>query len=267
MTIGDPMQIPELWYSNVMGIAIREIHAKTILTKSGIPGSDYCVNAYVGCAHACSYCYATFMKKFTGHAEPWGCFIDVKTNAPELLSRDIRRAVKGNVMISSVTDAYQPLEAKYRLTRQCLDILCANRFPVDILTKSPLVLRDLDVIQRFEQIDVGITITTDDEGMRRVFEPHAPPISARIETLRKLKEQGVSTYVFIGPLLPMHPEKLAEKIRPHADAVLISGMNYPSKTAAVYRRRGITQWLEKGYTDDIQERLKKGLAGKDITIC
>ncbi len=250
-----------------MSIAIREIQAKTILAKSRIPGADYCVNVYVGCAHACSYCYATFMKKFSGHAEPWGSFVDVRSNAPELLKKDIRRAAKGSVMISSVTDAYQPLEAKYRLTRQCLTILCESRFPVDILTKSPLILGDLDVIQRFEQIDVGITITTDDEGMRKVFEPHAPPISARIETLRKLKEQGVSTYVFVGPLLPMHPEKLAESVRHHADAVLISAMNYPSKTAAVYRSLGISPWLEKGYTDSIRERLKKGLAGMDITIC
>ena len=261
------MQLPDLWYSSLMGLAIREIQAKTILAKSGIPGADYCVNAYVGCAHACIYCYATFMRKFTGHAEPWGSFVDVKTNAPELLKKNIRRAVKGNVILSSVTDAYQPLEAKYRLTRQCLEILHEYRFPVDILTKSPLVLRDLDVIQRFEHIEVGITITTDDEGMRKVFEPHAPPISARIETLGKLKGQGVRTYVFIGPLLPMDPEKLTEKIRFHADAVLISGMNYPSKTAAVYRRLGITQWLDKEYTDEVRERLKKGMTGKDITIC
>lgn len=250
-----------------MGIMIREIQAKSVLTRSRIPGAAYCVNAYVGCAHACVYCYATFMKRFTGHAEPWGSFVDVKKNAPELLRRNIRRAAKGRVMMSSVTDAYQPLEVKYRISRQCLEVLCEHRFPVDILTKSPLVVRDLDVIRQFEHIDVGITITTDDDRMRKIFEPHAPTVGARIETLRKLREQGVRTYVFIGPVLPMDPERLAESVRRHADAVLISGMNYPSKTAALYRRHGIAEWLDRAYVDEMIERLKSALDGMNITLC
>jgi DNA repair photolyase len=250
-----------------MGIVIREIQAKSILSTSGIPGADYCVNAYVGCTHACTYCYAMFMKKYTAHVEPWGRFVDVKMNAPALLRKQLRKAAKGNVMLSSVTDAYQPLEAKYRLTRQCLEILSEFQFPVDILTKSPLVLRDIDVIRRFENIAVGITITTDDERMRKIFEPHAPSIGVRIETLKKLKEQGMRTYIFIGPLLPMDPDRLAEKVALHIDYVLISGMNYPSKTIAVYKRLGITQWLEKGYTEHIITKLKKGLGRKDIILC
>lgn len=250
-----------------MGIVIRHLQAKSILSKSGIPGADYCINAYVGCAHACIYCYATFMKRYTGHTESWGRFIDVKINAPEILRKQLRKTVKGRVMISSVTDAYQPLETKYRLTRQCLEILSEFRFPVDILTKSPLVLRDVDVIRRFEDIDVGITITTDDERMRKVFEPHAPPISARVETLRKLKEQGLRTYVFIGPMLPMNPETLADLIRAAADEVLISRMNYLSKTVHVFRKFGMMQWLDKGFTGEVKTRLRHALGEKNITEC
>jgi len=261
------IQSPYLWYSNRMGNVIREIQAKSILSTSGIPGADYCINVYVGCAHACRYCYAMFMKKYIAHAEPWGSFVDVKVNAPALLRKQLGKAAKGKVMLSSVTDAYQPLEGKYRLTRQSLEILSEFQFPVDILTKSPLVLRDMDLIRRFENIAVGMTITTDDERMRKIFEPHAPPIGVRIETLKKLKEQGMRTYIFIGPMLPMDPDRLAEKVAPHTDYVLISGMNYLSKTIAVYKRLGITQWLEKGYTEYIKARLKKGLGRKDITLC
>jgi DNA repair photolyase len=249
-----------------MSIVTREIQAKSILSKSGIPGADYCINAYVGCAHACVYCYATFMKRYTGRAEPWGRFVDVKINAPEILRKQLRKTVKGSVMISSVTDAYQPLESKFRLTRQCLELLSESRFPVNILTKSPLVLRDVDVIRRFEDIDVGITITTDDENMRKVFEAHAPPISARIETLRKLKEQGVRTYVFIGPMLPMNPENLADLIREPADDVLISRMNYLSKTSHVFRKIGMMRWLDRDFAGEVTVRLRHAL-GKNITEC
>ena len=119
-------------------LKIQERKVKNILSKSGIPGADYCINPYVGCSHGCRYCYATFMKRYTGHPEAWGSFVDVKINAPEVLRRQIRKAAKGKIMISSVTDPYQPIEDKYKLTRQCLQILLPYPFSVDILTKSPL---------------------------------------------------------------------------------------------------------------------------------
>ena len=144
-----------------MSFIVREIKAKSVLTKSGIPGIDYCINPYVGCFHGCRYCYATFMKRFTGHQEPWGSFVDVKVNAPAILPKQLARARRGNVLISSVTDGYQPIESKYKLTRQCLEVLLEYQFPVDILTKSPLVLRDMDIMEKFKEIEVGLTITTD----------------------------------------------------------------------------------------------------------
>lgn len=246
---------------------ISEIQAKSILSKSGIPGADYCINAYVGCSHACVYCYATFMKKYTGHTEAWGTFVDVKVNAAALLRKQLRKAVRGHVMVSSVTDAYQPIEVKYRLTRQCLEILLEHQFPVGILTKSPLVLRDLDIIKRFGEIEVGLTISTDDEKMRKIFEPGAPPIEARINTLRKLKDGGVKTYVFIGPMLPMNPDVLSEKIRKHADSILISRMNYIGKTAHLFKKLGMMQWLDKNYADGIKALLRKRLGEKKVTDC
>ncbi|HLE87018.1 MAG TPA: DUF5131 family protein [Candidatus Brocadiaceae bacterium] len=250
-----------------MSLIIREIKAKSVLTSSGIPGVDYCVNPYVGCSHGCRYCYATFMKRYTGHTEAWGSFVDVKINAPEILQKQLKRAKIGRVMISSVTDAYQPIESKYKLTRQCLEILLQSQFPVDILTKSSLVLRDTDLIKKFKDIEVGITITTNDEKISRVFEPNAPSIMARIRTLRALHDKGINTYAFIGPVLPMNPEALSEKIRPHVDSIIIDRMNYTSKTFKIYQRMNLSKWLDKDFIDDIIQRLKNGFAGKPVTTC
>src|SRR4030066_2259053 len=170
---------------------VREIFSKTILTKTAISSFDYCINPYVGCGHGCRYCYATFMKRFTGHLEPWGSFVDVKINAPEVLRRELKRAEKGGIILSSVTDPYQPIEAKYMITRKCLEVLALFQFPVDILTKSPLVLRDIDIISRLNDAEAGITITTDNDDVRKIFEPHAPSISSRIEALKNLHKAGV----------------------------------------------------------------------------
>ena len=250
-----------------MSLIIREIKAKSILTKSGIPGVDYCINPYVGCSHGCRYCYATFMKKYTGHTEPWGGFVDVKINAPEILQKQLKKARKGRVLISSVTDPYQPIESKYKLTRQWLESLLQCQFPVDILTKSPLVLRDIDLIKKFKDIEVGITITTNDEKMQKIFEPNAPSIMARIRTLKALHDKGIKTYAFIGPVLPMNPEALSEKINPHVDSIIIDRMNYTSKTLKIYQRMNLNEWLEKDFIDDIIQRLKNGFSGKPVTIC
>lgn len=250
-----------------MSLIIREIKVKSVLTKSGIPGVDYCVNPYIGCAHGCRYCYATFMKRYTGHTEAWGSFVDVKINSQEILQKQLKRARNGRVMISSVTDAYQPIESKYKLTRQCLEILLQSQFPVDILTKSPLVLRDTDLIKKFKDIEVGITITTNDEKMQKIFEPNAPSIIARIRTLKTLHDSGIKTYAFIGPVLPMNPETLSEKINPHVDSIIIDRMNYTSKTLKIYQRMNLSKWLDKDFIDDIIQRLKNGFAGKPVSIC
>jgi DNA repair photolyase len=250
-----------------MNVAIKEKRAKSILSKSGISGIDYCINPYIGCTHGCKYCYATFMKRFTGHMESWGSFVDAKINAPEVLQRQLKNAPRGNVMISSVTDPYQSIENQFKISRRCLEVLLAYQFPVSILTKSPLVLRDLDLIKKIQEIEVGITITTDDDKIREIFEPNAPSIESRIHALKELSENGVKTYAFIGPLLPMNPEVLAERIRPFIQSVLIDRMNYSSKTKRIYESRKLKQWLDYDFVDEIIQRLEIGLAGKEISIC
>ncbi len=229
----------------------RAIEAKSILSKSGIGGISYCVNPYVGCSHGCVYCYASFMKRFTGHREPWGSFVDVKVNAPQLLERQTKRAKGGVLILSSVTDPYQPAEAEWRLTRGCLEALAGKGFHVEILTKSPLVLRDLDLLKTFRSLTVGLTITTDSDETRKIFEPGAPSISARIKALETLRKNGIATFAFVGPVLPMDPAVLSRKIRPHVDRVLIDRMNYALKTKNLYRKKKLDEWLDATFVDGV----------------
>lgn len=255
-----------LGYNRKMSLVVCSRKVKSVLSSTGIPGYDYCLNPYTGCSHACRYCYATFMARYSGHSEPWGSFADVKSNAPEVLERQLARAEKGSVFLSSVTDPYQAIEADYGITRRCLALLLSRRFPVGILTKSPLVLRDLDLIGRGEEIEVGITLTTDDDGIRELFEPGAPPVRERLDALKKLFRSGVSTYAFIGPVLPMNPEALLKSIRPYVRRVFIDRMNYVAKTKALYRREGLEQWLNGDLLEETLQSLREGLPPEQVTL-
>ncbi len=202
---------------------VKEIYATSILSKSKI--FDYVINPYTGCQHACSYCYARFMKRFTGHKEPWGEFVDVKVNGPDLLKQEINRKPHGRVWISGVCDPYQPLEKTHELTKRYLEILVQHDFSITVQTKSPLVLRDLKLLKELTQIEVGLSVTTGDERVRRLFEPGAPPIEDRIKALEQLRLTGIRTFVMIAPLLP-EAEKLAIALRRKVDYALIDRMNY-----------------------------------------
>ena len=224
---------------------IKEIHAKSILSPSKI--YDYVINPYVGCQHACSYCYARFMKRFTGHKEPWGDFVDVKINAPDLLSREIKKKRIGAVWVSGVCDPYQPLESKYKLTRQCLEILVQNDWPVFIQTRSPLVLRDLDVFKRAKDIEVGLSITTANDRIRKIFEPYAPPVEKRLNAIDILLQNGIRSYVMIAPILP-DAENLIPILAGKVDYIIIDRMNY-YHADKIYKRYG---WEDKN-TDEYFE--------------
>jgi len=182
---------------------VQTTQCKSVLTKSNLPKVDYCINPYVGCLHACVYCYARFMRRFTGHDEPWGHFLDVKVNTPEVLAKEMTRKPKrGTVLLGSVTDAYQSSERKYRLSRAILEILLRHDFPVSILTKSNLVVRDLALFKQFSECEVGLTVTTMDQEIAHDFEPNSSAPQQRIDALATLHRGGITTYAFIGPILP-----------------------------------------------------------------
>jgi DNA repair photolyase len=262
---------------------IREIQCVSILNPSRIPSVDYAINPYTGCEHGCVYCYADFMRRFRSHPEKWGQFVDVKINAPKVLSKQLSRARPGLVSLSTVTDPYQPLERRYRLTRACLGELVHHPFPVSILTKSPLVLRDLDLLTRVPEIDVGITITTLDEKLRRVFEPRAPSISDRLHALQELSAAGIRTWVFFGPVLPLlsdDPRTIGKMLATFhncgAQSVLVDRLNlYPivwRKLKAVFARDfpGLFADLQKiksdaeSYTSHLRAQVQREAARQGI---
>lgn len=174
--------------------------------KTGIPGYDYCLNPYTGCAHGCSYCYAETILRFRHEATAWGEYFAAKVNFPSILARELKRRRRplGRILFGTVTDVYQPAEAKYGLTRACLETLAELQpeAEVTILTKSDLVRRDLDVLQRLKNCSVGFTITLADDAAAAVFEPGAPPPSLRLRAAQGLIGQGIAVWVFIAPLLP-----------------------------------------------------------------
>jgi DNA repair photolyase len=231
---------------------IKEIRSKAILSKSQV--HDYTINPYVGCQHACSYCYARFMKRFTGHREPWGQFVDVKINAAELLEAEVHRKKRGSVWVSGVCDPYQPLEGRYKITRQCLQILAANDWPVVIQTRSPLVLRDLDILKTTRHFEAGFSIGTADDAIRRLFEPGAPPITARINALAELHGAGVSTYAMIAPILP-GAEGLMDLLAGKVDHILTDRMNYHNADW-VYQKYGLGDKLSDSFFDSVEERIE-----------
>ena len=182
-------------------LKIREISCKTILNKSEL--ADFTLNCYVGCSHRCLYCYARYMKKFKDRPEDWGYFVDVKVNAPEILAKQIRKIrPPKEVFMSSVCDGWQPLEAKYKLSRACLKILLEAGLEVSILTKSSLILRDFDLLEAYKTPSLGMTITTLNPGLQKVLEPYASTSDERINTLKIAQERGIKAWVFLGPLIP-----------------------------------------------------------------
>lgn len=242
---------------------VREIKAKSILNRSKI--FDYCLNPYTGCQMKCTYCYARlFMRRYSGHKEPWGEFVDVKINAPEILKKQLERAKKGTVWISSVCDPYQPLERKYRLTRQCLKELVRKQFPVNIQTKSALVLRDLDLFLDFDEIEVGFTITTDDEATAKIFEPRASPVKERIKALEMIHSRGIKTFTFIGPLLPGNPEKLIDLLEGKADKIYIDKMNYLWTIRKFYCQKSLYEATKDRFFLEYKERLIEELSRRKM---
>jgi DNA repair photolyase len=168
------------------------------------------------------------------------------------------------VWISSVCDPYQPLEATYQLTRSCLKELAKKDFPVNIQTKSKLVLRDMDLFQEFKSIEVGFTITTDDEQVASLFEPGAPPVEERLRALETIHSSGVNTFAFVGPLLPGNPERLVESLEGKADTVLIDRMNYVYSVREFYHKLGLQGKMTDKFFREYRERLISELEKRNM---
>lgn len=196
---------------------IREIQCKSAIGKCGFPGGGLAINPYVGCGHNCVYCYARFIKRFTGHTEEWGTFVDVRINIAEILRKQLKSPkYKGErIFIGTVTDSYQPIEKKYKLTRNILQVLLNYKNPVSILTKSDLVLRDVDLFEKFKNIDVDFTVTTLDEKWKKLVEPNSPSIKQRLSAMKELTKEGITVLAMMGPYWPIFtdPEALFKEFK------------------------------------------------------
>lgn len=177
----------------------KEKRCKTALSPSRLPGLKYSLNPYFGCCHGCKYCYVPNVLHVD--RKKWE-EVYVKVNIPMVLRKELKVKERGIIGISTATDPYQPLERKYEMTRKCLFLLLRHDFPIDIQTKSDLVLRDIDLIKKFRNAAVGITITTLNDEERKILEPNAPSIQRRLDAVKKLSEEGIYSYIFFGPIFP-----------------------------------------------------------------
>lgn len=202
---------------------IKEISVKSVITKSNLPVSDYSVNPYVGCTHGCRYCYASFMKRFTNHPEPWGEFLDVK-NWPSI--NNPKKYAGKEMFFGSVTDPYNPQEEKFGRTRVLLEQLQGSGIKLSIQTKSDLVLRDIDLIKTFPNARVGFSINTLDEKFRNDMD-NAVSIERRILAMEKLHNEGIRTTCFISPIFPeiTNVPEIINRVRKHCNLVWLENLN------------------------------------------
>lgn len=240
---------------------VREIDVQSVMTRSSLPVGGYSVNPYVGCPHACKYCYASFMKRFTGHTEPWGTFLDVKNWKP---IADPHKYDGQRIVIGSVTDGYNPYEEHFGRTRRLLEQLRGSRAEIMICTKSDLVLRDLDLLKQFPRVTVSWSVNTLDESFRADMD-RAVSIARRLEAMKRVYESGIRTVCFVSPIFPAitDVEAIIERVHDFTDLVWLENLNlrgqfkgtilsyvrekYPQHVPlyeAIYNRRDLTYWQE-----------------------
>ncbi len=205
------------------GILIREVETSSIMTKSSLPVGGYSVNPYVGCTHGCKYCYASFMKRFTGHTEPWGTFLDVK-HWPEI--RNPQKYAGQRVVIGSVTDSYLPQEEQFGNTRKLLEQLRGSGAEILICTKSDLVVRDIDLLKELGKVTVSWSVNTLDEGFKDDMD-NAVSIARRLDAMKRVYDAGIRTVCFISPVFPgiTDFEAIFHRVRAQCDLVWLENLN------------------------------------------
>ena len=202
---------------------IQKIEVKSVLFKSNLPVCEYSVNPYVGCPHACQYCYASFMKRFTNHPEPWGDFLDVKY-WPEI--KNPQKYAGKELFIGSVTDPYNPQEEVYGRTRALLTQLQGSGAKISIATKSGLILRDLELIKSFPNARVSWSINTLDETFREDMDK-AVSIQRRLAAMEAFHKAGVRTTCFISPIFPgiTDAKAIIQRARTQCNLIWLENLN------------------------------------------
>ena len=229
-----------------MRVIIR--NATRAFGRSRIPGADYVLNPYIGCLHGCRYCYVQALcKKYGWSYGKWGKWVIVRRNLPKLVRGKI---LNGWIYVTSLCDAYQPIESRFKLTRSIFDSMDRlNR--IYILTKSDLILRDLDVLRRFRDVEIGLTVNSFDEKLRRFLEPRAASMEKRFNTLKTIKEQSFRCFGFISPVIPYvsDVEVVLNNLRGLTDYVIMEILN-PCV-------RDFVKWLKDNYPESYEVLIDK----------
>lgn len=202
---------------------IQDVEVKNILSKSNLPVCEYSVNPYVGCTHGCRYCYASFMKRFTGHAEPWGTFLDVK-HWPEI--KNPKKYAGKELFIGSVTDPYLPQEEIYERTRALLIQLKGSGAKISIATKSDLILRDLDLIKTFPEARVSWSVNTLDEDFKSDMD-RAVSIKRRLTAMEAFYRAGIRTTCFVSPIFPgiTDSKAIIQRVKKQCNLIWLENLN------------------------------------------
>ena len=223
-------------------MVVNEITVNDYLTKSNLPDSDYVINPYVGCTHGCKYCYASFMKRFTGHKENWGDFIDIKRcNKPI----DLRKISGKNIFLSSVTDCYNQYEKDFCITRNILEQLVDSDCNLSISTKSKLILRDIDLLKQMKNLIVCMSINTLNEKFRSDMD-NASTIKERMDTLKELHNNGIYTVLFMSPIFPYITEwkEIIDQTKDYVDEYWFENLNL-----RVNYKKEILDYIGINYSD------------------
>ena len=204
-------------------ILIRNIETKNVMTKSNLPVGGYSVNPYVGCTHACKYCYASFMKRFTGHSEEWGTFLDVKDWG---VIKNPQKYKGQRVVIGSVTDGYNPQEEAFENTRKLLFQLKDSGAEILICTKSDLVVRDIDLLKDMGHVTVSWSVNTLDEAFKDDMDK-AVSIERRIRAMKEVYDAGIRTVCFVSPVFPgiTDFEAIFERVKDQCDLFWLENLN------------------------------------------
>lgn len=237
-----------------MEMIIKEIEVKSVITKSNLPVCEYSVNPYVGCTHGCRYCYASFMKRFTGHAEPWGTFLDVKI-WPKI--KNPQKYAGKELFIGSVTDPYLPQEERYGRTRALLEQLKGSGAKISIATKSDLILRDLDLIKTFPEARVSWSVNTLDESFKNDMD-NAVSIERRLAVMETFHRAGVRTTCFVSPIFPgiTDVKDIIDRAKGQCNLIWLENLNLRGSYKAV-----IMEYIQEKYPELLplyQEIYQKG---------
>lgn len=240
-----------------MEINEKIIQAKDYLTKSNLPASDYVINPYVGCPHACKYCYARFMKRFTGHKEEWGSFIDIKQCDKPI---SLKKLQNKSVFLSSVTDCYNSFEEKYKVTRKILEQLVNAECSIGISTKSKLILRDVDLLKKLKDLKVSVSINTLDENFKNDMD-NASSIIDRLYTLKELHNHGIYTVLFMSPIFPYITDfkSIIEKTHTYVDEYWFENLNLRGE----YKQK-ILAYIKEKYSELYGEYKQIFIAGEKM---